>query len=256
VGSLRISELAQRAEVPVSTVRYYERIGLMPSPARSPNGYRVYDESAVEHLAFISRAKTMGVPLEQVSELIALWSTGGCRSLQDRIRSFLVEKIGALRSQKLELTEFEQQLAELLGRLGGVVGSPGLCDLDYECVHLETDREAIACARFPTVSQGRVTCTLEQEDQVARVVEWQELVSLGAVEATRGGLRILFAPSDGLAERVARLSAAEAGCCSFFGFRIDVSARALVLEVAIPDDDEARRLAAALFGATPAMATP
>jgi MerR family transcriptional regulator, copper efflux regulator len=78
VRSLQISELAELAEVPVSTLRYYERIGLLPSPDRSLNGYRVYDESAVEHLAFIARAKRMGVPLEQVSELIELWSTGGC----------------------------------------------------------------------------------------------------------------------------------------------------------------------------------
>jgi DNA-binding transcriptional MerR regulator len=73
VGSMRISELAERAEVPVSTLRYYERIGLLPSPERLLNGYRVYDESAIEHLAFIGRAKRMGVPLEQVSELIELW---------------------------------------------------------------------------------------------------------------------------------------------------------------------------------------
>jgi MerR family copper efflux transcriptional regulator len=105
VDKLRISQLAERADVPVSTVRYYERIGLLAPPERLNNGYRVYDESAAEHLAFIGRAKRMGVPLEEVSELIELWSTGGCRPLQDRIRAFLGGRIIEVRAQRRERHE-------------------------------------------------------------------------------------------------------------------------------------------------------
>ena len=131
VGSIRISELAELAEVPVSTLRYYERIGLLPFTAQIGQRIWAYDESAVEHLAFISRAKRMGVPLDQVSELIELWSTGGCRPLQDRIGSFLAEKIAEVRDQRLELAAFENQLEGLLGAarcLGEFAGAlrPGL----------------------------------------------------------------------------------------------------------------------------------
>lgn len=252
VVSLRISQLAQLAEVPVSTVRYYERIGLLPQPGRSPNGYRVYDESAVEHLAFISRAKHMGVPLEQVTELIDLWSTGGCRPLQERIRSFLTEKIVEVRSQRAELTQFERQLDDLLGRLHRAVGSPGLCDLDCVCVHLDVNEvDGSTCARFPAVSRCDVSCILSHDDQLERVEQWQDLVSLGKVEETEGGLRIAFEPSGDVATRLARLSSHEVGCCSFFRFQIEVSATESVLRVGVPDHDEARALCEAVFGRLP-----
>jgi len=254
VGSLRISELAELAEVPVSTLRYYERIGLLPSPERSLNGYRIYDDSAIEYLAFIGRAKRMGVPLGQVSELIELWSTGGCRPLQERIRSFLADKITEVRSQRLELAEFEGQLEGLLGRLDNSVSSPGLCDLDCACVHLDDDEEAVStCYRFPTVSRGEVSCTLEDDDQAERIDQWRTLISHGQVEAAGHGLRVSFDRSAEIAERAARLGVEEVGCCSFFTFRIEISALAVVLHVDAPDLSEARALCEVVFGPIPEM---
>jgi MerR family transcriptional regulator, copper efflux regulator len=252
VGSLRISELAELAEVPVSTLRYYERIGLLPSPDRLLNGYRVYDDSAVEHLAFIGRAKRMGVPLEQVSELIELWSTGGCRPLQERIRSFLAEKINEVRAQRLELAEFEHQLEGLLGRLDNSDSSSGLCDLDCACVHLDDRDDAVStCSRFPTMSRGDVSCSLEHDAQAERVEQWRTLIAHGQVEASGNGLRIVFDRSTEIAERVGRLSAEEVSCCSFFAFRIEISASVVVLDVVVPDQPEARALCERVFGPLP-----
>lgn len=252
VGSLRISELAELAEVPVSTLRYYERIGLLPSPERLLNGYRVYDESAVEHLAFIGRAKRMGVPLEQVSELIDLWSNGGCRPLQARIRSFLAEKINGVRSQRLELAEFERQLEGLLGRLDNAVGAPGLCDLDCACVHLDVYDDALStCSRFPTVSRGDVSCTLELDAQAERLAQWHGLLSHGLIEGAGHGVRVSFARSVEIAERLARLSSLEVGCCNFFAFKIEITALEVVLHVEVPDRPEARALCQMVFGPLP-----
>jgi DNA-binding transcriptional MerR regulator len=249
---MRISELAERAEVPVSTLRYYERIGLLPSPERLLNGYRVYDESAIEHLAFIGRAKRMGVPLEQVSELIELWSIGGCRPLQERIRSFLDEKITQVRSQRIELAEFERQLEGLLVRLDNSIGLPGPCELDCACVHLDAGEEVVnTCSRFPTVSSGEVSCTLEQDERAERVDHWRSLIARGQVEETGHGLRVSFDRSAVIAEEAARLSADEVSCCSFFTFRIEISALAVVLHIDVPDQPEARALCQIVFGPMP-----
>src|ERR1700747_2594242 len=54
---LRVSELAARAGVPPSTVRFYERAGLLPAARRAANGYRLFDDSAVDDLALIGRVK-------------------------------------------------------------------------------------------------------------------------------------------------------------------------------------------------------
>lgn len=252
MAHLRISDLAERADVPVSTLRYYERIGLLPSPERSQNGYRLYAESAIEHLAFIGRAKRMGVPLEQVGELIELWSTGGCRPLQARIRSFLTTKIAEVRLQRSELAEFEEQLQNLFGRLEKTDGSPGLCDLDCACVHLDVGEDANGgCARFPTASRDDIACALAQDEQSQRVEQWRNVLAGAAIERTSDGLRIRFPKGAAMAERVARLCESEAGCCSFFEFTMEISVGEVALIVRLPDQPEARALAEMVFGPLP-----
>ena len=76
MDGLRISELARRVGVPTSTVRYYERIGLVPGPARSSSGYRIYDADAATRLLFITRAKRLGLSLEAITELVGIWVRG------------------------------------------------------------------------------------------------------------------------------------------------------------------------------------
>ena len=81
VDGLRVSELAERAGVAPSTVRFYERAGLLSPARRAADGYRVFDESALDELAFISRAKGIGMSLEDIAGLVASWPAGECRSL-------------------------------------------------------------------------------------------------------------------------------------------------------------------------------
>ena len=69
---MNIGQLAREAGVPIDTVRYYERNGLLPAPARRASGYRDYQESDVERLRFVRRAKTLGFNLGEIRELLAL----------------------------------------------------------------------------------------------------------------------------------------------------------------------------------------
>lgn len=62
MSGMRISQLAERSGVPATTLRYYESAGLLAAD-RTPAGYRVYDDAAVERLAFIRAAKQVGLPL-------------------------------------------------------------------------------------------------------------------------------------------------------------------------------------------------
>jgi GTP 3',8-cyclase len=89
VTLLRISELAGRSGVPASTLRYYERIGLVEPLGRSDNGCRVYDEATLERLAFIGRAKRLGMSLDDVATLLEAWCAGECEPLQYRLRRFV-----------------------------------------------------------------------------------------------------------------------------------------------------------------------
>jgi DNA-binding transcriptional MerR regulator len=89
---VRISELAASVGVPTSTVRYYERVGLLALPARTTSGYRDYGDDAAARLLFISRARRMGLSCEQITSLIPVWNGTNCGAAHDRVVRLIEEK--------------------------------------------------------------------------------------------------------------------------------------------------------------------
>ena len=69
---MKIGEVAKAAGIGVDAVRFYERQGLLPEPARRPSGYRIYSPDVVLSLRFIRRAKELGFSLKDISELLSL----------------------------------------------------------------------------------------------------------------------------------------------------------------------------------------
>lgn len=70
--AMTIGRLAKTAGVNIDTIRYYERNGLLPAPARRESGYREYASADVERLRFIRRAKELGFTLAEIAELMSL----------------------------------------------------------------------------------------------------------------------------------------------------------------------------------------
>ena len=70
--AIHIGELAQKTGCNIETIRYYERIGLLPSPPRSASRYRVYERPDVQRLFFVRRARELGFTLDEVRALLAL----------------------------------------------------------------------------------------------------------------------------------------------------------------------------------------
>jgi DNA-binding transcriptional MerR regulator len=75
---LRVAELAAAVDVSADTIRYYERAGLLPVPARSPAGYRLYDTAAVDRLRFIQGCQRLGLRLRDIADLLAIRDAGTC----------------------------------------------------------------------------------------------------------------------------------------------------------------------------------
>jgi len=73
---MRIGELADRLGVTTKSIRFYESIGLMPDPRRTPSGYRDYAEADAERLTFIKTAQRLGLSLDEISEIIAFRDRG------------------------------------------------------------------------------------------------------------------------------------------------------------------------------------
>ena len=76
-AEIQIGELARRSGCHVETIRYYERIKLLPLPSRSAGRYRLYDLDDVRRLGFIRRARELGFTLEEVRALLALSTHDG-----------------------------------------------------------------------------------------------------------------------------------------------------------------------------------
>ncbi|MDX2144142.1 MAG: heavy metal-responsive transcriptional regulator [Rhodospirillaceae bacterium] len=70
--TMTIGRLAKAAGIPVDTIRYYEKIGLLAPPRRSAAGYRHYGADTLERLGFIGQAKTLGFTLGEIDDLLSI----------------------------------------------------------------------------------------------------------------------------------------------------------------------------------------
>ncbi|EKU72414.1 MerR family transcriptional regulator [Sphingobium yanoikuyae] len=111
VGILR-AQLARKTGCNLETIRYYEKVGLLPGPPRSSNGYRVYSPELVQRLQFILRARDLGYAMDEIRSLLSLTDTGAQTCAEVMARTELHRRIADL--QKIEVT-----LATTLARCTG-----------------------------------------------------------------------------------------------------------------------------------------
>ncbi len=131
-GRVRISELAESVGVPTSTVRYYERVGLLALPARTSSGYRDYGEDAAARLLFIARARRMGLSCEQITSLIPVWAGTNCGAARDRVVRLIEEKRAEIAERISELEQFDAQLDAVRAELDAEA-PPQACRADLTC---------------------------------------------------------------------------------------------------------------------------
>jgi DNA-binding transcriptional MerR regulator len=114
---LTIGQVARTSGVATKTIRYYERIGVLPAPSRTASGYRLYDQPGVERLRFIRRARSLGLPLQQLKALMATLDGGPGPALRPRLRVLVRGQLHAVSNQITELQLLRQQLERILQRM-------------------------------------------------------------------------------------------------------------------------------------------
>jgi DNA-binding transcriptional MerR regulator len=129
---VRISEFADQAGLPVSTVRYYERIGLLGVPARTGSGYRDYDDDSATRLLFVSRARKLGLSCDQIGELLPVWDGVNCQAAHDRVARLIDDKQAEIAARIEELTTFAAQLDGVRAALEASP-PPTACRTDLSC---------------------------------------------------------------------------------------------------------------------------
>jgi DNA-binding transcriptional MerR regulator len=121
---MRIGDVAERTGLSLRTVRHYEDVGLLPAAQRSPGGFRLYTDAAVERLLVITRMKPLEFTLEQMRELLdALDELAAGPSTQRReelvsvlsgYRGLLAERTAKLRERILGAKALQDELDDLL----------------------------------------------------------------------------------------------------------------------------------------------
>jgi DNA-binding transcriptional MerR regulator len=243
MAELLITELSRVSGLPSSALRYYERVGLLAPVGRSGGGYRLYDERAVERLAFIGRAKRLGLTLGEIGDLVELWEDGPCAPVQTRLTEMVDEKVAGLDVQIGELTRFRAQLGHVQRSLAVTEPAdrcgPG-CGCDAEL--FDADAIPVTLGRAPAIE-----CTLGADDVPARLQEWQAVFDrVEARAATPRGITLRFPRDAELLASVADLAAREVECCSFFTFALALDAHGASLTIDAPV--EARDMVLAFFG--------
>jgi DNA-binding transcriptional MerR regulator len=109
----------------VDAIRFYERIGLMPAPARTAAGYRMYGPTDRRRLEFIRRAQTLGFSLEEIAALLKLSQAGGSVA---KARALATAKLEVVEAKLAELGRLRRALRTLIGDCPGG-GDPAHCPI-------------------------------------------------------------------------------------------------------------------------------
>lgn len=111
---MKIGQLAEETATDTQTIRYYERLGLLPQPRRTVSNYRMYDNDTVPRLLFIKRAKEIGFSLNDIKALLEM-ADGKVRRCSV-VRGFAETRLTKIRRQILDLRAIEKTLSSLVNQ--------------------------------------------------------------------------------------------------------------------------------------------
>jgi MerR family transcriptional regulator, copper efflux regulator len=261
VATYQISELAERAGVPATTLRYYEQAGLLTA-ARSPNGYRRYDDTALGRLTLIRAGQHLGLPLAQIRTLLTVRDGAPCADVRARLRPLLSARIVSARERAAGLADSITRLEEALTATAPAP-PPGPCRPGCGCLTTPSPPrqnphpqslpqtpqaqpqpqpsrqtpQPQPSRQQPTAQQAQllIACSLDGGGQLARLAEWRDLFAAAtAREPVTEGVRFTLPVAQ--AERAAGLAAAEQRCCPFFRFTLEFDGGDIHLTVQAPAD--------------------
>ena len=114
---MRIGEVAALSGCHIETIRYYERMGLLPRPKRAASGYRQYTPQDVERLTFVTRGRALGFSLQEIEELIALAEDAqlNCADVDRLARKHLAD----IEDKRRALARMSRELKGVIGRCVG-----------------------------------------------------------------------------------------------------------------------------------------
>lgn len=129
---LTVSKLAQTVGVGPDTIRYYERVGLIPQAERTPGGYRAYDEATIRRLQFIRGSQRLGLRLREIKGLLDVMDRGLCPC--GHASDLVTARIAEVDRQMAELRRLRRDLLRLSEEVGPDSCTPGVWPCEQELI--------------------------------------------------------------------------------------------------------------------------
>ena len=131
---VRIGQLADQTGTTTRTIRYYEQIGLIPEPERTPSGYRDYEPAAGQQLRFIQSAQAAGLSLSEIQTIIEIGSSN--KSTCEHVETLLQDKIAEVDDRLRSLRAAKSELTRLLDHAQNLqpseCGDGTICHILYD----------------------------------------------------------------------------------------------------------------------------
>ena len=115
--SMTIGDLAAATGVKPRTIRFYEKKGLLPRPQRSESGYRLYAEEDIKLLHLIRSARSLGLSIRDVGELMATAQHDSCGSFQGQVARLIVDKLEQVETNIREMEALKEDLQTAMKNL-------------------------------------------------------------------------------------------------------------------------------------------
>jgi MerR family mercuric resistance operon transcriptional regulator len=114
---MKIGQLSEQTDCKIETIRYYERIGLLPAPARSDGGYRLYDDNHLRRLSFIRRSRELGFTIDEIRGLLNLVDGGNYTC--SYVKTITMEHVESIRQKIADLKKLEKTLSRIASQCAG-----------------------------------------------------------------------------------------------------------------------------------------
>lgn len=109
---LTIGKASKLLKVNPRTLRFYEHIGLVRPNSRSESGYRLYSPQDLERFLFVSRAKKLGLTLDEIGSILSLTEDGLCYSVKNQVSELLSRKINEIDKNIREMEQLKKEFSE------------------------------------------------------------------------------------------------------------------------------------------------